>query len=107
MPNANDLGESPADEPIDKAEHEFADWENRTHVMVEALREEGIIYTEELRAGIDALPSDLQGSLSYYETWSASVENLLVGKSIISKEEIDSKVREMDERWGANDASSS
>ena len=73
MPNAHDQGENPADESIDQTEHEFADWENRTHVMVEALREEGIIYTEELRAGIDALPSDLQESLSYYETWSASV----------------------------------
>ena len=100
MSNAHDQGENPADESIDQAEHEFADWENRTHVMVEALREEGIIYTEELRAGIDALPSEVQESLSYYETWSASVENLLVEKSIISKEEIDSKVREMDERWG-------
>ena len=100
MPNAHDQGENPADESIDQTEHEFADWENRTHVMVEALREEGIIYTEELRAGIDALPSDLQESLSYYETWSASVEHLLVEKSIISTEEIDSRVREMDERWG-------
>ena len=100
MPKAHDQSESPADEPIEQTEHEFADWENRTHVMVEALREEGIIYTEELRAGIDALPSDLQESLSYYETWSASVEGLLVSKSIMSKEEIDSKVREMDERWG-------
>ena len=100
MPKAHEQGGSPDDEPIEQTEHEFADWENRTHVMVEALREEGIIYTEELRAGIDALPSELQASLSYYETWSASVENLLVEKSILSKEDIDSKVREMDERWG-------
>lgn len=101
MPEAEDRGRSPENELIDKTEHVFDDWENSTHALVEALREEGIIYTEELRAGIDALPSDQQESLSHYETWSASVEKLLVEKNILSKEEIDAKAGEMDGRWGS------
>lgn len=101
MPEAEGRGRSPENELIDKTEHVFEDWENSTHALVEALREEGIIYTEELRAGIDALPSDKQESLSHYETWSASVENLLVEKNILSKEEIDAKTGEMDGRWVA------
>jgi len=99
MPEAEDRGTSPENELIDETEHVFEDWENSTHALVEALREEGIIYTEELRAGIDTLPSDQQESLSHYEMWSASVEKLLLEKNILSKEEIDAKASEMDGRW--------
>ena len=100
MSEAKDQDRSLENDLLDKTEHVFEDWENSTHALVEALREEGIIYTEELRAGIDALPSDQQESLSHYETWSASVENLLVKKNILSNEQINAKVGEMDGRWG-------
>ncbi len=100
MPQVYDRGGSPEGGRIDQTEHEFEDWENSTHALVEALREEGIIYTEELRAGIEALPSSERESLSHYETWSASVEELLVEKNVLSRGEIDTKVREMETRWG-------
>ena len=98
MPAAHDRGGWPTDEPIDRTEHEHADWEKSTNALVGALRERDIIYTDELPRGIESLPLDEYESLSYYERWSASIETLLVEKNILSTEEIDAKVKAMDER---------
>ena len=51
MAQVHDRGGWPTDEPIDRNEHEYLDWERKTHALVEVLREQGIIYTDELRRG--------------------------------------------------------
>ncbi len=102
MPEVHDRGGWPTDEPIDRSEHEYEDWERRTHALVEALREEGVIYTDELRRGIESLPADKYEAYSYYEKWSASVETLLTEKDILSTDEIDAKVKDMEQRWGVS-----
>ena len=100
MPQVHDRGGWPTDEPIDLSEHEYLDWERKTHALVEVLREQGIIYTDELRRGIESLPPEKYETLSYYERWSASVELLLLEKSILTKDEIDAKVKKLEESWG-------
>ena len=100
MPQVHDRGSWPTDEPIDRSEHEYLDWERKTHALVEVLREQGIIYTDELRRGIESLPPEQYETLSYYERWSASVELLLLEKSILTKDEIDAKVKRLEESWG-------
>ncbi len=100
MPQVHDRGGWPTDEPIDRSEHEYFDWDRKTHALVEVLREQGIIYTDELRRGIESLPPEQYETLSYYERWSASVELLLLEKSILTKDEIDAKVKKLEESWG-------
>ncbi len=100
MPQVHDRGGWPTDEPIDRNEHEYLDWERKTHALVEVLREQGIIYTDELRRGIESLPPEQYETLSYYERWSASVELLFLEKSILTKDEIDAKVKRLEESWG-------
>jgi len=39
-------------------------------------------------------------SMSYYERWIASLETILVEKGLMTREEIDRKVAELEERWG-------
>ena len=100
MPQVHDRGGWATDEPIDKSEHVYMDWEKKTHSLVESLREKGIIYTDELRRGIESIPAGEYESLSYYERWSASVETLLVEKKLLTTQEIDAKVKAIEERWG-------
>lgn len=100
MPQVHDRGGWPTDDPIDRSELEYLDWERKTHALVEVLREQGVIYTDELRRGIESLPPEQYETLSYYERWSASVELLLLEKNILTKDEIDAKVERLEEGWG-------
>ena len=98
MPRAHDRGAWPTDEPIDQSGHEMADWERDTHALILALREKDLMGSDELRRGIESLSQDEYISLSYYERWSASIETLLVEKKLFTTEEIDAKVKELEER---------
>lgn len=100
MPEVHDRGGLPTDEPIDRSEHEWADWEHTTNALVGALRTRDLMSVDELRRGIESIPPELYESYSYYERWSASLETLIVEKGILTTEEIDAKVKELDERWG-------
>lgn len=100
MPQVHDRGGWPTDGPIDRGEHDYLDWERKTHALVEVLREQGVIYTDELRRGIESLPPEQYEKLSYYERWSASVELLLLEKNILTINEIDAKVEKLEESWG-------
>ena len=100
MPNPHDVGGMPTDEPIDRGEHEWADWERQTAAVVGAVRSRGLMTVDEMRRGIEALPPDEYEALSYYERWAASLETILVEKGVVSSEEVDGKVNSLQERWG-------
>ena len=100
MPNPHDVGGLPTDEPIDRGEHEWADWERHTAAVVGAVRSRGLMTVDEMRRGIEALPPDEYEALSYYERWAASLETILVEKGVVSSEEVDGKVNSLQERWG-------
>ena len=96
----HDVGGLPTDEPIDRGEHEWADWERQTAAVVGAVRSGGLMTVDEMRRGIEALPPDEYEALSYYERWAASLETILVEKGVVSSEEVDGKVNSLQERWG-------
>ena len=50
-------------------------------------------------AGNESLPPDVYESLKYYERWAAGAEIILIEKGILTREEIDAKTVELDERW--------
>ena len=100
MPAVHDRGGLPTDEPIDRTEHEWADWEHVTNALVGVLRRHGLINVDELRRGIEAMAPEEYLSSSYYERWSASIETLLVEKGVLSKGEIDAAAATLDARWG-------
>jgi hypothetical protein len=99
MPRPHDRGGWPTDEPIDKDEHTWLDWERQTAVLPNLLKSKGIMVTDELRRGIEALPPDEYERLTYFERWSASLEMLLTEKGYLTTEEIDAKVRDLEARW--------
>ena len=100
MPAVHDRGGVPTDSPIDRAEHDWADWEHLTNALVGVLRRHELVNVDELRRGIETMAPAEYLSSSYYERWSASIETLLVEKGILGKGEIDAVAATLDARWG-------
>lgn len=98
-PRAHDRGGWPNDRPIDRREHQWMDWERQAQVLPGILARKGLMVTDELRRGIEALLVEQYESLSYHERWSVSLETLLIEKGILTGEEIDAKAGAIERRW--------
>jgi hypothetical protein len=92
----HDMGGQPAG-PVSTAEHEIAHWEKRIEAMVRALqlRKPPILTVDQLRRHLEELPPETYDRLSYYERWIASLANLLIEKGVLTREEIEARVREV------------
>jgi hypothetical protein len=100
MVGIHDLGGSPGAGPIDKRQHETEDWERLADAVTVALDKRGIKTTDEHRRAIESLDPERYRKLGYYERWIAATELLLIEKGILTREEIDQKAAELEERWG-------
>jgi hypothetical protein len=100
MVGIHDLGGSPGAGPIDKWQHETEDWERLADAVTVALDKRGIKTTDEHRRAIESLDPKRYRKLGYYERWIAATELLLIEKGILTREEIDQKAAELEERWG-------
>lgn len=100
MPRAHDLGGRPDAGPIDRSEHPIADWELLTDGLSEALARHAIRTTDAHRRAREDMPPELYPRLSYYERWIYSVEEVLVEQGVLTRDEIDRKMAELEERWG-------
>src|SRR5215208_4239850 len=92
----HDMGGSPAG-PVDRGQHEVEDWERLADAINGTLGVKGLQTTDELRRSIESL--ERYRDLSYYERWVAATEKLLVEKGVLSSEEIDERVVEIERRW--------
>ena len=88
----HDRGAWPTDTPIDRSEHELADWELLTDALVSALSGEGLMNVDELRRGIESMPPDEYEHASYYERWLFSAETILVEKGVLAPGELDARL---------------
>ena len=79
----HDRGGWPTDEPIDRGEHELADWELRMDAIVGALAGRGVMNVDELRRGIEGMPAEEYERASYYGRWLYSVETVLKEKGVL------------------------
>jgi nitrile hydratase len=89
---AHDRGGWPTDAPIDRSEHELADWEMLTDAIVGALASSGVMNVDELRRGIESMPRERYEAASYYERWLHSVETVLTEKGILAPGELDERL---------------
>jgi nitrile hydratase len=88
----HDRGVWPADTPIDRSEHELADWELLTDALVSALSQEDLMNVDELRRGIESMPADEYEHASYYERWLFSIETILGEKGVLAPGELDARL---------------
>lgn len=85
---------------MDRSQHEVEDWERLADAITIALDIRGIKTTDEHRRAQESLPPEEYRKLSYYERWVAATEMLLVEKGILTREEIDERAAEIEQRWG-------
>ena len=88
----HDRGGWPTDAPIDRTEHELADWELLTDALVGALGSSGLMNVDELRRGIESMPPDEYERASYYERWLYSVETILTEKGVLDSAELERRL---------------
>ena len=79
----HDRGGWPTSEPIDRTEHELADWEVLMDSIVNVLAAKDVMNVDELRRGIEGMPPDEYERASYYERWLYSVETVLAEKGVL------------------------
>ena len=84
----HDRGGWPTDAPIDRSEHDLADWELLTDALVHVLAGKGLMNVDELRRGIESMPPDEYEQASYYERWLYSIETILTGKGVLAPGEL-------------------
>jgi nitrile hydratase subunit beta len=90
----HDRGGWPTEEPIDRSEHELAEWEVLVDAIVGTLSSRGVMNVDELRRGIEGMPPAQYESASYYERWLYSVESVLSEKGVLAPGELDGRVAE-------------
>jgi nitrile hydratase len=88
----HDTGGRPTTEPIDRTEHELADWELLTDALLGALSRAGVMNVDELRRGIESMPPDEYRSASYYERWLFSAETILTEKGVLEPGELEARL---------------
>lgn len=88
----HDRGGWPTDAPIDRSEHQLADWELLMDATFGALSRRGVMNVDELRRGIESMPPDEYERASYYERWLYSVETVLTEKGLLARGELESRL---------------
>lgn len=96
MPRVHDRGGWPTDEPIDRSEHQIMDWELRVSAIRQVLGQKGLLRSDELRRGIESIEPSQYEALGYYERWTESIESIIVEKGVLTREEIDQKVADLE-----------
>jgi nitrile hydratase subunit beta len=88
----HDRGGLSSDAPIDRTEHELADWELLTDALVGALGSRGLMNLDELRRGIESMSQAEYERASYYERWLYAVETILTEKGVLALGEVDARL---------------
>ncbi len=85
----HDRGGIETDEPIDRREHQLADWELLTDALVATLGALGVMNVDELRRGIESMPPSEYEQAGYYERWVYAMETILTEKGVLEPGQID------------------
>jgi nitrile hydratase len=88
----HDRGGWPTDAPIDRTEHELADWELLMDAIAGTLGRRGVMNVDELRRGIEGMPHAEYEAASYYERWLYTAETILTEKGVLAPGELEARV---------------
>jgi thiocyanate hydrolase subunit beta len=96
----NDFGGWPAP-PIVITQHELAPWEKRCHATLECLYWRRVMSMEEKRKAIEDLGETIYVGLTYYQKWALAAAHHLMGKGLITQDELAAKMDEVRTRMAA------
>jgi nitrile hydratase len=88
----HDRGGWMTDAPIDRTEHDLADWEVLMDAIVGALGGRGVMNVDELRRGIESMEPAAYERASYYERWLFAAETILAEKGVLTPDELDARL---------------
>ncbi len=91
---AHDRGGWPDTTPIDRTEHELADWEILMDSIVSVLARRGVMNVDEMRRGIESMPRAQYEAALYYERWLYATEMILGEQGILAARELDARIEE-------------
>ena len=83
--------------PVDRSEHDLALWEKRTDAMLILLRDNKrrVLSVDAHRRMIESYGEQEYDRTTYYEKWLRSVRNLLVEQDVLTREEIEAKMADV------------
>src|ERR1051326_2820497 len=102
MARTHDMGGRPTSDALNLAEHTLADWEVLADAVSVALGAKGLRSTDEHRRAMEDMPPDDYLALSYYERWGRGTEHFLIEKGVLTADEIDRKMAELESTWGVS-----
>ena len=103
----HDMGGELPGGPIDVHEHEIALWQRRIEATLRLLLGQSdpkIMTVDELRRGIESLPTEQYDNLDYYERWILALTNILVEKGVLNRDELDARIVAIEARKTAEQA---
>ena len=79
--------------PIDRHEHDLAQWEQRVDAMMILLyAKKGVFKVDGMRRVIEDYGQQAYDSTTYYEKWVRALRNLMVEQEVLTSAEIDAKI---------------
>ena len=83
--------------PIDRTDHALSGWEKDLDAMNILLRDSKrrVRSLGGNRPYVEALGHELYNTLTYYERWTAALCRFLIEKGVLTQDEIDAKVTEL------------
>ena len=97
MRSYHDMGGLPAG-PVDRSEHDYADWERRVDAMGVVLGQKKLLTVDQRRRAIETLTPEAYDSLTYYERWVIALGQTLIQRGLITTSELAKKMVEVEKR---------
>ena len=99
MQRQHDMGGMEAG-PIESHEHPTEPWAKMITSVAAALREKDLMRIDELRRALEDLPADVYAQ-DYFERWSEAMVNLLEEKGVLSRSEVEARMKNITEELEA------
>ena len=97
MRSHHDMGGLPAGR-VDRAEHDYSDWERRVDAMAVLLGRKRRLSVDERRRAIETLTPQAYDALSYYERWVVALGQTLIQRGVITSAELARIMLEVEKR---------
>jgi hypothetical protein len=84
--------------PVERSEHEYADWERRVDAMAVVLQRKRRLTVDERRRAIETLAPAAYERLGYYERWVVALGQTLIQRGVLTSAELARKMLEVEKR---------
>jgi hypothetical protein len=84
--------------PVERTEHEYADWERRVDAMGVLLSQKRLLTVDQRRRAIETLAPEDYDQLAYYERWVIALGQTLIQRGLITTAELARKMVEVEKR---------